>query len=89
MIVRLLVHHMEGNYPGEYLPEIATATDEGVLEANPEWWADEIERQKDDSGRDQAWAEVDIEVNEDDLMSILYPNHTPLKVTIVRPVSAS
>lgn len=84
MRARLLVLHRKEIYPGEFGPEVMAVADEYTLDQNPEWWENEVARQRDLVADDAAaWAEVDIEISADALMRALYPARKPLAVEVV------
>lgn len=74
MKVELLVCHRVESYPGEHAPEVLAVCDEWTLDENPQWWVDEIAKQKAAVGDDAAaFAVVTIELSADALMLALYP----------------
>ena len=82
--VTLLVMHRNESYPGQFAPEVLAVVDELTLDVNPEWWTEEIAKQKASIGDDaSAWAEVTVRLPVETLMSALYPTIAPLNANIV------
>lgn len=74
MRARILVMQRKGAYPGQYAPEVLAIVDEHTLEDNPTWWDEEKQRQHDLVGEDaQAFAEVDLVLNDAAIERALYP----------------
>lgn len=72
--IRLLVGHREEHYPGEYAPEVFAVVDEMTLDENPTYWVEKVAEEKAGSGEGiTAWAEVEFDLNDEDLMRALYP----------------
>lgn len=75
MNINLLVLHRKESYPGEYAPEIVAVADEVQMDENPDWWHEEIDRQKKTIANDaNAWAVVTIDVPTSQIMAALYPD---------------
>lgn len=76
MNITVLVMQRKQAYDGQFLPEVLGVVDEVALEENPQWWVDEIAKQKASIGDDaDAWAEVTFEVPTEALDAALYPAH--------------
>lgn len=85
MNVTLLVMHRKEQYPGQLLPEILAVCDETVFEENPAWWTAEVAKHRELIGNDAAaWAEVSIDIDEQTLLTALYPARTPLQSVVTK-----
>lgn len=74
MKIHLLIGHYRESYPGQHAPNVFLATDEFLLEENPEWWDEHIALEKSRAGAEvEAWAQVALEVDEDALLRALHP----------------
>ena len=83
MNVRLLVGHRKDSYPGEYAPEVVAVVDEFTIDDNPEWWSNEVAKQKALWGTDaDAWAEIEVSLPREELMAALYPTNTVTPVSV-------
>lgn len=59
-------------------------TQSTTLDENPQWWPEEIARQKDSIGDDaHAWAEITVEVPDDAIQKALYPNQEVVSVKVI------
>lgn len=85
MRVTMLVLQRKVSYEGEMGPEILSCVDETILDENPDWWPEEIARQKKDIGDDaHAWAEITVEVPDEAIQKALYPNQGVIPVEVVQ-----
>lgn len=91
MRAHLLVLHRKESYSGEFGPEILSVCDEFTMDENPQWWADEVARNKAEIGSEaSAWAEVVIDLPTDAVIAALYPSPTvPATIVATSPVQES
>lgn len=86
MQIQLLVLQRKQSYPGELLPEVLAVVSEATLEENPDWWPQEIARNKEIIGEDaEAWAVVSAELSEEALAAALNP--TPVQIDLDIPLA--
>lgn len=72
--IRLLIGHRHNTYADEFAPEVFAVVDEWTLDENPQYWIDKVAEEKAEQGDDvEAWAEVEFDLNDEDLMRALYP----------------
>lgn len=84
MRVTLLALQRKVAYEGELGPEILACVDEITLEENPQWWPEEVARQKESIGDDaHAWAEITVEVPDDAIQKALCPNQKAVPVEVL------
>lgn len=84
MRVTLLALQRKNFYDGEHAPEIVASVDEATLDENPDWWPEEIARQKKSIGDDaDAWAEITVEVPDGAIQKALYPNQEVVPVEVI------
>lgn len=84
MRIELLILQRKESYPGELRPEIVSLVDEVTQDENPDWWPEEIEKQK-RSMEDEAerWVIVSTEIPDAEIARALYPEVTLSKLTPV------
>ena len=79
MRVTMLVLQRKVSYEGEMGPEILACADEVTLDENPDWWSEEVARQKASIGNDaDAWA-----VSNDAIQKALYPEQRVVPVEVI------
>lgn len=84
MRVTMLVLQRKVSYEGEMGPEILACADEVTLDENPDWWSEEVARQKASIGNDaDAWAEITFEVSNDAIQKALYPEQRVVPVEVI------
>lgn len=84
MKITMLAMHRKEQYSGEYAPEIMSIVDEVTMDENPQWWGEEIERQKALIGSEaSAWAEIAVEVSTEAIMAALYPAAKSIPATVI------
>lgn len=85
MQVTMLVLQRKVSYEGEVGPEILSCVDETILDGNPDWWPEEVARQKESIGDDaHAWAQITVEVPDEAIQKALYPNQEVVPVEVVQ-----
>lgn len=72
MKIRLMCLHRHENYAGEYAPEVVGVVDEYTNDENPDYWRDEKARMKKTYGSEGKLAEVEIEVESQDILSAIH-----------------
>lgn len=92
MKMTLLVLHRKERYEGEYLPEVISVVDEVTMDENPQWWDEELRKQKSihhDGSDISAWAEIEIEVPTEDVMKALYPKTETIPAEVLPPAAGN
>ena len=81
----LFIHHKE-TYPGQHAPEAHVVCDEYILEQNPTWLEEAVDKHLSLlAGSIDSHAVVAIEVDQDAIVAALNPEPTVVKGDIVSP----